>query len=61
MIQKVSVENSKQRKYTPANTRDVSDRLPSFTGLEKLGEWAIKGMQKCEAEPMVNVTVLPIL
>ena len=61
MIQKVSVENSKQRKYTPANTRDVSDRLPSFTGLEKLGEWAIKGMQKCEAEPIVNVTVLDFL
>ncbi len=59
MIQKVSVENSKQ-KYTPQNKRDVSDRSPSFTGLERLGEWAIKGMQRCEAEPMINVTVLDL-
>lgn len=58
MIQ-VSVEKPDKNKYTPTVIRK-NGKKPSFTGLESLGTWAIKGMQACEAEPMLNVTVLDL-
>lgn len=56
MIQKVSSVDKKQ--YTPNYTRDENKKQnPSFTGVADL---LIRGMQRCEAEPMVNVTVLDL-
>ena len=60
MITKVSVEKQDKIKYTPTVIRDNDKHNPSFTGWETLGNWAIKGMQACEAEPMLNVTVLDL-
>ena len=66
MITKVSVEKADKKQYTPTVIRDkkANKSTPSFkgfAGLEALGNLAIKGMQRCEAEPMVNVTVLDLL
>lgn len=62
MIQKVSVNSLDKNKYTPSNAKH-NDKT-SFTGLGSLGsailDASIKGMQKCEAEPMLNVTVLDL-
>ena len=60
MIRKISVEKTDRRKYTPTVIRDDVKKQPSFTGLEALGNLAVKGMQYCEAEPMLNVTVLDL-
>ena len=61
MIRKVSVEKPDSRINTPAVIRDNSkiDRT-SFTGLETLLKYATGAMQRCEAEPMLNVTVLDL-
>ena len=62
MISKISVEKTKRNSsYTPKTRRDFMTKTPSFTGLESLGNWAVKAMQHCEAEPMLNVTVLDLL
>lgn len=62
MISKISVkETDSNIKYTPTVSRDDVKKQPSFTGLEALGNLAVKGMQYCEAEPMLNVTVLDLL
>ena len=59
MIQ-VSVEKPDKSKYTPTVIRKYG-KNPSFTGLwTALGTYAIRGMQACEAEPMLNVTVLDL-
>ena len=61
MISKISVEKTKRNSsYTPKTRRDYMTKAPSFTGLESLGNLAVKAMQHCEAEPMLNVTVLDL-
>ena len=61
MISKISVEQiDKNSSYTPKLIRDNVSKAPSFTGLESLGNLAVKAMQHCEAEPMLNVTVLDL-
>ena len=61
MISKISVEKLDSNKNTPTVSRANVNVNPTFTGLEVLGNLAIKGMQRCEAEPMLNVTVLDLL
>lgn len=67
MISKISVENKDTNiKYTPTARRNNAEaQRQSFTGLETVlkaaGDGLIKGMQKCEAEPMLNVTVLDLV
>ena len=59
MIQKISVENSKNKSITPQQVQSRGKNAqPSFTGPVDL---VIKGMQMCEAQPMVNVSVLDFL
>lgn len=58
MIRKISVENQKNKLYTPGLSS--KSNKPSFTGWEQIANAAIKGMQMCEAEPMLNVTVLDL-
>lgn len=67
MISKISVENTEHSrlKYTPVNNRDNRAlSKPAFTGMGEvgraLGNSLIKGVQYCEAEPMLNVTVLDL-
>ena len=55
MIDKISASVDKN-KYTPANSQSSQ---PSFKG-NGLGDLLIKGIQACEKEPMVNVTVLDL-
>ncbi len=57
MINKISVSVDKNKKYTPATNQHNSQ--PAFKGSD-LGEWVLKGVQACEREPMVNVTVLDL-
>lgn len=62
MIQKVSVEKLDKRKYTPSLIKDKRMQNPAFTGLgDAIVNVAVKGIQRCEAEPMLNVTVLDLL
>lgn len=58
MIQKIGVENNKNIRITPNSEKRGKNAQPSFGGLADL---AIKGMQMCEAQPMVNVSVLDFL
>ena len=61
MIRRISVENQKNKKYTPVKHRDNVKNSPAFTGLgSAVSNALIKGMQICEAEPMLNVTVLDL-
>ncbi|MBQ1612842.1 MAG: hypothetical protein II085_05140, partial [Alphaproteobacteria bacterium] len=61
MIRRISVENQKNKKYTPVKHRDNVTSSPAFTGLgSAVSNALIKGMQICEAEPMLNVTVLDL-
>ena len=61
MITKVSVEKPDKHISTPTVIKDNTNVNPTFTGgWETLGGWLIKGMQRCEAEPMLNVTVLDL-
>lgn len=57
MINKISVSVDKNKKYTPATNQHNSQ--PAFKGSD-LGELILKGVQACEREPMVNVTVLDL-
>ena len=62
MISKISVENTENTRYTPTvSSRDNVMKNPTFTGWEALGQLAVKGMQRCEAEPMLNVTILDLV
>ena len=58
MIQKIGVENNKNIHIAPNAEKGSKNAQPSFGGLAEL---AIKGMQMCEAQPMVNVSVLDFL
>lgn len=55
MINKISVSVDKNQ-YSPQNRR-MHNANPNFTGL---GELAMKAIQLCEREPMVNVTALDL-
>lgn len=58
MINKVelgSVKNNRPQKYVSINNKNKGQT--SFTGL---GSLALKGIQKCEESPMVNVAVLDL-
>lgn len=57
MIDKISVSADKNI-YSPMNgSNRKHNRQPNFTGL---GDLAMKAIQLCEKEPMVNVTVLDL-
>lgn len=57
MIEKISVSADKNI-YSPKNSIEKkANARPNFTGL---GEVAMKAIQLCEKEPMVNVTVLDL-
>lgn len=56
MIDKVSVVTNRKQ-YTPKKEHQTAQRQPEFTGM---GDLLIKGIQYCEKEPMVNVTVLDL-
>lgn len=58
MIDKISVSVDK-KKYAPRDNGTYSQQ-PAFKGAG-VGELIIKGVQACEREPMVNVTVLDLL
>ena len=57
MIQKVSANSIENKNHTPLLIKDNNKQNPSFTGVADL---LIRGMQRCEAEPMLNVTVLDL-
>lgn len=57
MIDKISVSVNK-KKYTPYDSGSNSNQ-PSFKG-GGIGDLIIRGVQACEREPMVNVTVLDL-
>lgn len=63
MISKISVENKNKNIISTPSLHRVNSAAqpPSFTGWESIGSMFIKGMQHCEAEPMLNVTVLDLL
>ncbi len=56
MIEKVSLSSYKNQ-YTPACCDGKKKENPSFSGV---GDLLIRGVQACEREPMVNVTVLDL-
>ncbi len=56
MIEKVSLNKNKTT-YTPMPNNGTVKQNPSFTGV---GDLLIRGVQACEREPMVNVTVLDL-
>ena len=60
MIRRLGVETEKHNKYTPLLVSKGQKANPSFTGLGSIGQFAIKCMQRCEAEPMLNVTALDL-
>lgn len=61
MIQKVSANSVEKNKYTPSLIMDKQNQDPSFTGFgQGLVDFAVRSVQRCEAEPMLNVTVLDL-
>lgn len=56
MINKVEL-GSVNSKYKSPNYVSQSEKQPSFTGL---GDLALRGIQMCEQQPMLNVTVLDL-
>lgn len=56
MINKVELGSVNSKKITPI-ARKNDFKQTSFTGA---GKWALKGLQKCEESPMLNVTVLDL-
>ncbi len=61
MIQKVSVEKLDNKKYAPIMLKEKQGDTPSFTGIgQGFVDLAVRGVQRCEAEPMLNVTVLDL-
>lgn len=57
MINKISVSADKKNQYTPLKAGAQTKSQPAFNGL---GELLIQGVQACEREPMLNVTVLDL-
>lgn len=59
MISKVELGSVNTKNRTPQNQIDIvkNQSKPSFTGL---GELVLKGIQSCEANPMINVSVLDL-
>ena len=57
MINKVELGSVNSRKITPQYQGKPNMVQPSFGGL---GELALKGIQKCEKSPMINVAVLDL-
>ena len=58
MINKVEL-GSVNRKQQPQN-KYVSMKQKGQTSFTGLGNWALKGIQKCEEKPMINVAVLDL-
>lgn len=63
MINKISVSVDKKQ-YAPNKDNTNTQSQPSFNGLGEFakagGDLLIKGVQACEREPMLNVTVLDL-
>lgn len=63
MIEKISVSVDKKQ-YAPKKDSQTCQTQPSFNGLGEFakagGDLLLKGVQACEREPMVNVTVLDL-
>ena len=59
MINKVELGSVKNNSKTPNRIVIKNNNMgqPNFTGL---GSLALKGIQKCEEKPMVNVAVLDL-
>lgn len=59
MISKVELGSVNSKNRTPQNKVGMSKTAPntSFTGM---GELVLKGIQSCEANPMINVSVLDL-
>lgn len=59
MISKVELGSVNSSKITPYKNVGMDNKKgnPNFNGL---GHWAIKGIQKCEEKPMINVAVLDL-
>ena len=66
MINKVELGSVKYNNQTPniSIIRNNNMGQPNFTGFGNLarraGDMALKGIQKCEEKPMVNVAVLDL-
>ena len=59
MIRRLGVENRQNNTPLKYQLREKNAGNVNFTGLgSALGQAFIKGMQRCEAEPMINVSVL---
>ena len=57
MIEKVSI-SSVDKKNTPKKSINNANFKPSFKG--GLSDLLVKGIQKCEEHPMLNVSVLDL-
>lgn len=57
MIEKVSLSSNNKSKYAPCCNNAKAGQNPSFSGM---GDFLIRGVQACEREPMINVTVLDL-
>lgn len=65
MIDRISQKNQFNSKHTRPVTNDKKSDSPSFTGsengmLKKCGESMLKGIQKCEKNPMLNVAIIDL-
>ena len=58
MINKVELGSVNSKNRTP--NKYVSEQNKGQTSFQGLGAWALKGIQKCEEKPMINVTVLDL-
>ncbi len=58
MINKVELGSVNSKNRTP--NRYVSEQNKGQTSFQGLGAWALKGIQKCEEKPMINVAVLDL-
>lgn len=58
MIYKVELGSVNSKNRTP--NRYVSEQNKGQTSFQGLGAWALKGIQKCEEKPMINVAVLDL-
>lgn len=57
MINKVELGSVKSKNISPKYVSCQNKGQIAFTGI---GEWALKGIQLCEQQPMLNVTVLDL-
>lgn len=58
MISKVELGSVNSKNRTP--NKYVSEQNKGQTSFQGLGAWALKGIQKCEEKPMINVAVLDL-